>query len=164
MFEYIKNYDVFMFDLNNCIVDVAKYHYQAWLITLKSIIGNNFDMSYDYFCEKFHPKDLKSLEHYLTNTLHLNNLNDLMITKNINYMNIIRNNNVKLINGIELFITKILEQNKKFIIMSDTFFDNVEYFTKQIKCKLGYAELHKPAPGFGEGETVSYFHCEKEKL
>ena len=24
----------------------------------------------------------------------------------------------------------------------------------RIKCKLGYAELHKPAPGFGPGETV----------
>ena len=128
MFEYIKNYDIFMFDLNNCIVDVAKYHYQAWLITLKSIIGNNFDMSYDYFCEKFHPKDLKSLEYYITNTLNLNNLNKLMITKNNHYMNIIRSNNIKLINGIESFITKLLKKNKKFIIMSDTFFDNVEYF------------------------------------
>ena len=26
--------------------------------------------------------------------------------------------------------------------------------TGRIKCKLGYAELHKPAPGFGPGETV----------
>ena len=24
----------------------------------------------------------------------------------------------------------------------------------RIKCKLGYAELHKPAPGFGPGEEV----------
>ena len=24
----------------------------------------------------------------------------------------------------------------------------------KIKCKLGYAELHKPAPGFGPGEEV----------
>ena len=23
----------------------------------------------------------------------------------------------------------------------------------RIKCRLGYAELHKPAPGFGPGET-----------
>ena len=27
----------------------------------------------------------------------------------------------------------------------------------RIKCRLGYAELHKPAPGFGPGEAeVSY--------
>ena len=24
----------------------------------------------------------------------------------------------------------------------------------RIKCRLGYAELHKPAPGFGPGEEV----------
>jgi hypothetical protein len=31
-----------------------------------------------------------------------------------------------------------------------------EYWLQtQIKCKLGHAELHKPAPGFGEGDTVS---------
>ena len=128
MFEYIKNYDTIMFDLNNCIVDVAKYHYEAWLTTLKSIMGNNFDMSYDYFCEKFHPKDFKSLESYLTKTLNLNNIDDLMSIKNKNYMQIIRNNKIKLIDGIENFITHLLEQNKMFIIMSDTYFDNVEYF------------------------------------
>jgi len=131
MFEYIKNFDVFIFDLNNCIVDVAKYHYEAWLITLRSIIGNHFDMSYNYFCEKFHPKDFKSLENYINNTLNLdysNNLNEIMIKKNTIYMEIIRNNKIKLIDGFECFITKILEQNKKFIIMSDTYIDNVEYF------------------------------------
>ena len=25
----------------------------------------------------------------------------------------------------------------------------------KIKCRLGYAEIHKPAPGYGPGEEVS---------
>ena len=30
----------------------------------------------------------------------------------------------------------------------------------RIKCRLGYAELHKPAPGFGPGEAeVSFLRC-----
>ena len=45
----------------------------------------------------------------------------------------------------------------------------------KIKCKLGYAELHKPAPGFGPGEEVTnregggviifqYFICYNERI
>jgi transketolase len=130
MLDIFDKYDIFFIDLNNCIVDVAKYHYEAWLITLKSIVGNNFEISYNYFCEKFHSKDLKSLEHYITKTLNLGNLKELMILKNANYMEILKKNEqkIKLIDGFEIFLDNILKQNKKFIIMSDTFLDNVLYF------------------------------------
>ena len=33
----------------------------------------------------------------------------------------------------------------------------------KIKCRLGYAELHKPAPGFGPGEAVSWFEVTFER-
>jgi transketolase len=128
MLDLVSIYDIILIDLNNCIVDVAIYHYQAWLFTLKSLLGQNYEISYDYFCEKFHPKDFKSLENYLINVLKLDNIKDLMILKNSNYMKILKENNIKLIDGFEIFIQKIISKNKKFIIMSDTFYDNVEYF------------------------------------
>ncbi len=34
---------------------------------------------------------------------------------------------------------------------------------EQIKCKLGHAELHKPAPGFGDGEAVSVSTVELDR-
>ena len=52
MIDLIDDIDIFLFDLNNTIVDVELYHYEAWLCTLKSILGNNFEISFDYFCEK----------------------------------------------------------------------------------------------------------------
>ena len=33
----------------------------------------------------------------------------------------------------------------------------------RIKCRLGYAELHKPAPGFGPGEEVGRVLLNLEK-
>ena len=120
----INKYNLFIFDLNNAIIDIEKYHYQAWLETLK------IDFSFEYFCDKFHPKDFDSIKNFLSNKLNLNNYEELMIEKNKNYLNILNSNinNIKLIDGIENLINTILLNNKKFIIISDTFKDNIDFF------------------------------------
>ena len=33
-----NKYDLFIFDLNNTIVNVENYHYKAWLLTLQNIL------------------------------------------------------------------------------------------------------------------------------
>lgn len=120
----INEYDIYIFDLNNCIVDIEKYHYQAWLKTL------NLEFSFEYFCDKFHPKDFNSIKNFLYDQLNIYNYDEIMIDKNKNYMNILKNNisKIKLIDGIKELINFIINKNKKFIIISDTFKDNVIFF------------------------------------
>jgi len=62
-----EKYDIFFFELNNAIVDIEKYQYFAWLKTL------NMNFSFEYFCNKFHPKDFDSIRYFLLNKLNLNN-------------------------------------------------------------------------------------------
>ena len=132
MLNFIKKYDIFLFDLNNAIVNVEEFHYKAWLETLQNILGSHFIFSYDYFCEKFHPKDSESINNYLTKILKLDNYKDIMIEKNKRYIDILNKNinNIKLIDGFELLINLIIENNKSFIIISDTYKDNVDFFIK----------------------------------
>ena len=132
MLDYIIKYDIYIFDLNNAIVNVEEYHYRAWLETLQNILGNEYCISFTYFCEKFHPKDSYSIKNYLTKKLNLENYEEIMLEKNKKYIEILNkeSNNIKLIEGVENFIELILNTNKRFIIVSDTYKDNIDFFIK----------------------------------
>lgn len=120
----VNKYDIFIFELNNTIVNIEKYQYLAWLKTL------NINFSFEYFCNKFHPKDFDSIRNFLSNTLHLDNYDELMIIKNKNYLNILNDsiNELNLIPGFIDLINLIIKENKKFIIVSDTYKDNIDFF------------------------------------
>ena len=80
----INKYDLFIFDLNNTIVQVEDYHYKAWLKTLQDILGLQLTFSFDFFCEHFHPKDSKSIKNYLSTKLNLHDYDGIMKQKNTN--------------------------------------------------------------------------------
>ena len=84
-----NKYDLFIFDLNNTIVNVENYHYKAWLLTLQNILGSELIFSFDYFCDHFHPKDSESIKNYLFNKFNLCNYEEIMEKKNNIYFNII---------------------------------------------------------------------------
>ena len=130
MDNIIDNYDLFIFDLDNTIIETEKYHYNAWLETIRNNINVNFNISFEYFCEKFHSKDPESIQKYLENQLNLNNYNDLIKEKNKIYFNLINYNNKKLnlINNIEIFIELIIKNNKKFIIVTSSLENTIKFF------------------------------------
>ena len=82
----------FIFDINNAIVDVEEYHYKAWLETLQNILGREFTFSFQYFSDKFHPKDPESIINYLSKTLKLDNYDEIMLDKNRRYINMLNQN------------------------------------------------------------------------
>jgi transketolase len=128
---YINKYDLFIFDLNNAIVNVEEYHYKAWINTLKELVGSHFTFSFNYFCEKFHPKDSESIKLYLEK-LNLYDYETIMKTKNEKYLEILEENknNIKLIDGFEKLLKIIIDNNKHFIIISDTFKDNIDFLVE----------------------------------
>jgi len=120
----INKYDIFIFELNNAIVDIEKYQYLAWKKTL------NLNFSFDYFCNKFHPKDFDSIRNFLSNTLNLTNYEELMVIKNNNYLEILSQsiNEIKLIDGFTELLNDIIDKKKQCIIVSDTYKDNIDFF------------------------------------
>ena len=127
MKNYINKYDLFIFDLNNAIVNVEEYHYKAWVKTLQEKNIENY-FTFEYFCEIFHSNNSDSINSFL-NKLELYDYESIIKTKNKNYLMILKENkaNIKLINGFEKIIKLIIDNNKKFIIISDSYNDNSEY-------------------------------------
>jgi hypothetical protein len=122
MDKIINDFDLFIFDLDDTIIKTEKYHYEAWLLTLKYIIGKDFYIDYNFFCSKFHSMVENNIKNYLVDELKIKNYDEIIQYKNDVYLNIIKENKSKiyLVDGLEVFLNKILENDKKFIIVSNS--------------------------------------------
>jgi beta-phosphoglucomutase-like phosphatase (HAD superfamily) len=132
MDELINNYDLFIFDLDDTIVKTEKYHYEAWLLTLKHFLNDNsFNFSFNFYCSKFHSFECDSIQKYLINELKIKNYDESIKFKNDMYLKIINKNrsNICLVDGFEFFLNKILENNKQFVIVSNSPKIHIELFS-----------------------------------
>ena len=130
MNNIIKEYDLFIFELDDTIIKTEYYHYSAWLKVLKNKIDSNFSISFEYFCEKFHSKDPDSIKKYIVNKLNLENYDDIVLEKQKIYLSILNENrdNLKLMDGLENFLKLILKYNKEFVIVSNSFKSSIDFF------------------------------------
>lgn len=126
----INNYDLFIFDLDDTIVYTEHYHYNSWLYILKNEINQDFFITYTVFCSKFHSNIPSSIKDYLVNELNLIDYENIILKKNKYYLNLIHTeaHNICLIPGFDNFITKILQNNKQFVIVSNSLKSNIDFF------------------------------------
>jgi len=152
----INNYDLFIFDLDDTLIKTEEYHYKIWLETLQDIIDSNFTFTFNFFCSKFHSKEKNSIKNYIINDLNLNNYNEILDKKNKLFFEFINKekNNIKLIDGVEELINYIIKNNKKFIIVTNSSKNILEFYlelfpTLKNSTKNYYREMfinRKPAP------------------
>lgn len=132
MDKIIDNYDLFIFDLDDTIIKTEQYHYEAWLITLKNIINHDFHFDFKLFCCKFHSMIEDGIKKYLINDLNINeNLyENIYNQKTENYLKLIHKNKheVKLIENFDIFLNKILNKSKKFVIVTNTSKCNLDFY------------------------------------
>jgi len=130
MFKIVDTYDIFAFDLDDTLIKTEVYHYEAWLQTIRELIGCNFFISYDIFCSKFHSTDSNSIYNYIINELKLSNFNNICAKKQIIYFDLLHKNidNIQLIDGVELLINKIMSENKQFVIVTNAKLQNLNFF------------------------------------
>ena len=88
MNNLVEKYDLFIFDLDDTIIKTEKYHYNAWLETLKHFISKDFYIDYNFFCSKFHSLIENNIRIYLENELNLKNYDEVISYKNMYYLNI----------------------------------------------------------------------------
>ena len=136
----LDKYDLFIFDLDDTLVATEKYHYKAWINVLKNKIDVNFSITFDFFCEKFHSKDPESIKKYLMNELNLENFEDLINEKKNIYLSLLEENRefLRLMEGVEDFLNLIINNNKKFVIVSNSFKSNIDFFITKFPI-LGYS-------------------------
>lgn len=123
-------YDIFSFDLDDTIIKTENFHYNIWLITLKQVINNEFFITLNEYFTIFHSIKENSIQNYLKNDLKIHDYENVIKIKNEKYYKFINENkdSIKMIDGCENFINKIIHHNKKFIIVSNTLKEQIDFF------------------------------------
>jgi beta-phosphoglucomutase-like phosphatase (HAD superfamily) len=128
---FVNKYDLFIFDLDDTLVKTENFHYNAWLYTLKEVLGDDFFIDYNFFISKFHSNKTDNIKLYLTNELGLENYEDAIKKKNNYYLEFINSNktHIFLIEGTFELLETIINLNKKFVIVSNSLKSNIDYFS-----------------------------------
>jgi beta-phosphoglucomutase-like phosphatase (HAD superfamily) len=130
MEDFIDKYDLFIFDLDDTIVKTEKYHYSSWLKTIQYFKDTNFYFDYNFFCSKFHSCKEDNIKKYICDELCMIDIKKIQDYKNNFYLNLINSleNELFLIEGFEELINCILNKNKKFVIVTNTNKNNLNYY------------------------------------
>jgi len=131
MISIINKYDLFIFDLDDTLINTENYHYDAWIKTLKNNINNDFSITHDYFFSKFHTINKDGIKNYLTNELYLDDPNKVISEKNNIYIKLIQkeSQNIKMVDGAEDLLELIISNNKKFVIVSNSLKSNIDFYS-----------------------------------
>jgi putative hydrolase of the HAD superfamily len=123
-----SKFDLFVFDLDDTLIKTEHYHYNAWLKTIKLFVNDSFNMTFSEFTSIFHSIKEGNIKNYIVNQLKINNYTDVIKTKSKIYCDLIMKNKdeLKMIDGADEFITKILENNKKFVIVTNSPKEQIE--------------------------------------
>jgi beta-phosphoglucomutase-like phosphatase (HAD superfamily) len=127
-----KKYDLFIFDLDDTLVKTEIFHYKAWLKTLRQTIDPTFDITQDMFFSIFHSMTPNNIQNYLKNDLHISDVNVVINLKNTIYFHMINEekNDLYLLDGCEQFIEQLLLHNKKFVIVSNSLKQHIDFFSE----------------------------------
>lgn len=130
MNNIIDQHDLFIFDLDDTIVKTEHIHYQSWLLALEYMLGYKYHIEPKEFYSIFHSNYQNSIKDYLKNT-HNIVVEEIIKEKDKIYFDLICKfkNEIKMIDGCEDFINKIIENNKKFIIVSNTVKQQIDFFS-----------------------------------
>ena len=118
----ILEYDVFVFDFDGTIMNTEKIHHKAWNKILSKFTGKNININTNDFYKYYHSliKNYSKNYLYLTYNITHEEYDILYKEKQSIYEELIKTEPIELINGVENFLNFILNNNKRFIIVSNT--------------------------------------------
>lgn len=129
MTHNLNDYDLFVFDFDGTIMDTEKFHYKAWINTLQSQVYNTIFFDYSEYIKHFHTIDVSNKKKYLLIKYDIQNYDTLYELKQKEYNKLINENEVSLVKGFENIINFINENNKKFVIVTNTSIKNINFFS-----------------------------------
>jgi putative hydrolase of the HAD superfamily len=127
----LKDYDVFVFDLDDTLVMTEKIHYECWLETINKYVTVNFN--FDEFCSIFHSEREHSIQNYLRSNLMIENYQQVIDDKNKMYTNTVKTDPKRFTmnSGSLELLQSIIELGKQFVIVTNTRSEIVRFFQKQ---------------------------------
>ena len=118
----LLEYDLFVFDFDGTIMDTESIHCKAWEIVISNHLDKDIIININDYQKYFH----SLIKDYPKNYLNINykikfeDFDNLYKLKQFKYEELIKTENIKLIEGVEYFLNYLIDNNKKFIIVSNT--------------------------------------------
>jgi D-arabinose 5-phosphate isomerase GutQ/beta-phosphoglucomutase-like phosphatase (HAD superfamily) len=128
--ENILNYDLFVFDFDGTIINTEKIHCKSWEIVLSKYINKKININMNDYQKYFHSLIKNCSKNYLNifYNIKYEDYDILYELKQNMYEELIKNENIELIIGVEFFLNYLLNNNKKFIIVSNTSKKNIDFY------------------------------------
>lgn len=127
--NYILNYDVFIFDFDGTIMNTEKYHCLAWNKALHEYLNDtSININITEFQKYFHNLNNNETKIIIKTLYNIDDYESLYKLKQNYYNNLINNETIEFINGALNFLTFLLFNNKKFVIVSNTSLKSIEIF------------------------------------
>jgi HAD superfamily hydrolase (TIGR01509 family) len=139
-YENILKYDLFIFDFDGTIMDTEEFHKNSWVKALHEITNlNNIDINMNEYQKYYHTLNEETSKKYLEIKYNITDYEYIYKRKQYYYEEYIKNNNINLLNGVEDFLNFLINNNKKFIIVSNTskIFINI-FLEKHLILKKAY--------------------------
>jgi arabinose-5-phosphate isomerase len=131
MTHSLNDYDLFVFDFDGTIMDTEKFHYKAWINILQTHIDKNIYFDYSTYIKNFHTIDVSNKKKYLLMKYDIKDYDKLYELKQKEYNKLINQNELLLVNNFENIIEFIHNNNKKFVIVTNTSIKNINFFSEK---------------------------------
>jgi len=129
--ENILDYDLFVFDFDGTIMDTEKTHCKAWGNVLSNYTNKEVIINICDYQKYFHSLIKDYSKNYL-NIIHSIKYEDydvLYKLKQNMYEELIKIEDIKLIDGMEKFLNYLINNNKKFVIVSNTSKKFIDFYS-----------------------------------
>jgi len=129
--ENILNYNLFVFDFDGTIMDTEKTHSRAWEIVLSKHMDKEIIINMSDYQKYFHSLIKDYSKNYLNiiYSIKYEDYDILYKLKQNMYEELIKIEDIKLIDGVEYFLNYLINNNKKFIIVSNTSKKFIDFYS-----------------------------------
>ena len=135
----ILEYDLFIFDFDGTILNTEPFHCKSWEKALSEYKKTDIKFSMNEYQKYFHTLNENNGKTILKLLYDVDNYNKIYELKQYYYEEFIKSNEFSFIEGITDFFLFLINNNKKFIIVSNTSEKFIKIFQEKYSI-LNYAE------------------------